>query len=327
MKPAAPFAAILAMLVSAGAAVAQEQAADSLPAFRGDSASAAPFREVEAGATPFGSRPAAKPDTGIRPDTVTAKVTRRRPAVSVWLGADFSDFDAKETFNASLAARLKRDSALLAPSALQSYEPVHLSFPMGIQAVVPVGSWFDAVAKTRFSNYKQTAILGDKNKRSAGEEWYAVQANLGGLGLRWYIPPSLFTVTGSLALYTQAVMLWNLGGTEIYTPYGNAPARFDATGSGFELQFGLHQELKGPWRIAGSIGYVRQEHHSSRDWSAILRDAAPAGKANWSSSAVQANLALWYHFGAPADTAAAKPVPPAPAPAGAVPAPAAPSAP
>jgi hypothetical protein len=206
-----------------------------------------------------------------------------------------------------LVARLRRDSAILAQKALQEYEPVHLSFPMGIQAVVPLGAWFDAVVKTRFSNYKQTAILGDKNQRSAGEEWFAVQANLGGLGLRYYIPPALLSVTGGLALYAQCVVLWNLGGTEIYTPYGSAQARFEPFGSGYELQFGLHQALKGPWRLAGSVGFVQQEHRSKSRWDDIMRDAAPAGKAHWSSSAVQANLALWYHFGAPSDTASAKP--------------------
>lgn len=301
------YLALAAGLMLATAASAADQAADSLPAFRTDSAAADPFRKAEAGPSPWSNaQPGAKADTGSRRDTVTARLTHRHPAISVWLGADFSDLDAKEAFNTSLTARILRDSATLAASPLQGYEPVHLSFPVGIQGVFPLGNWFDAVAKTRFSTYKQLAILGDKNKRSAGEEWYAVQANLGGLGLRYYIPPSLFSVTGGLAMYAQGVILWNLGGTEIYTPYGTAPARFQALGSGYELQFGLHQALKGPWRLAGSIGFVQQDHTSDSRWDDIMRDAAPSGRAHWSSSAVQANLALWFHFGVPSDSTAAK---------------------
>ena len=303
-----PRLAMALLFALASVAESADQPADSLPAFRTDSAAADPFRKAEAGASPWAAPQAgSKADTGAGRDTVTARLTKRRPAVSVWLGADFSDFDGKETFNTSLSARLRRDSASLSSTPVQGYEPVHLSFPIGIQAVIPLGSWFDAVAKTRFSNYKQVAILGDKNKRSAGEEWYAVQANLGGLGLRYYIPPSLFSVTGGLALYAQGVLLWNLGGTELYTPYGTASARFEALGSGYELQFGLHQALKGPWRLAGSIGFVQQDHKSDSRWDDIMRDAAPSGNAHWSSSAVQANLALWYHFGVPAESAIAKP--------------------
>ncbi len=314
----APLPALLvaAVLATAGG-LARAQSADALPAFKTDSAAQDPFKKAEAAPAPWSGNPtgtAAKPDTGNRRDTVTARLTKRHPAISVWLGADFSDLDAKNAFNASLKARTDRDSL----ETLQGYESVQLAFPGGLQAVLPLGPWFDAVAKTRSFWSKQTAILGDKNKRAAGEEWYTSQANLGGLGLRYYVPPSLLSVTGVLGVYFQGVWLWNLGGTEIYTPYGSAPARFEPLGSGYDLQFGLQHSLSGPWQMAISIGFVQQDLTSDRNWSHILRDAAPAGHVHWSSSAAQANLALWYHFGVPADSvksgaaaAAAKPNPPA----------------
>jgi hypothetical protein len=297
-------AAFLAAAVfSLAAAPADAQTADSLPAFRSDSAAAAPFGKLEAGQSPLAA-PKPKADTAFRADSVTAKLTRRRPAVSLWLGAEFSDLDAKETFAADLQELETVDSL----DALQPYEQAHLSFPIGIQAVYPLGPWFDAVALARASWYKQTAILGhrDANRSTAGELWYAVQSTLGGAGLRFYVPPSLLSVTGSLGLYAQFVWLWNLGGSELYTKYGNAPARIDPAGSGFELMFGLQQPLKGPWLLAGSLGFVRQDYASDRNWSDLLRNAPPPGKVNWGSSSIQANLAIWYHFGASADTTAAQ---------------------
>jgi hypothetical protein len=295
---------LLACLALAAAVSAGAQSADSLPAFRTDSAAQDPFRKVEAGQSPWSTPKPASPDTGFRADTVTAKLTRRHPAFSVWLGAEFSDLDAKEDFEADLAARTAKDSL----KTLQAYEKAHLSFPLGVQAVYPIGAWFDVVAKARASWYKQTAILGrPADNTSAGELWYAVQATLGGAGLRYYVPPSLLSVTGSLGLYVQALWLWNLGGSELYTKYGSAPARLDPFGSGYELQFGLQQALKGPWQVAGSIGFVQQDYTSDRNWSDLLHSAAPAGRVHWGSSSVQANLALWYHFGAPPDTSAAKP--------------------
>jgi hypothetical protein len=296
-------ALLAATAIAFGAAPANAQNADSLPAFRSDSASADPFRKLEAGQSPLAA-PKPKGDTAFRADSVTAKLTRRRPAVSLWLGAEFSDLDAKDIFAADLQQLESVDSL----DALQPYEQAHLSFPIGIQAVYPLGPWFDAVAMARASWYKQTAILGhrDANHSTAGEQWYAVQATLGGAGLRFYVPPSLLSVNGSLGLYAQFVWLWNLGGSELYTKYGNAPARIDPAGSGYELMFGLQQTLKGPWLLAGSLGFVQQEYASDRNWSDLLRNAPPPGKVSWGSSSIQANLAIWYHFGAPADTTSAQ---------------------
>ena len=295
---------LAAFLPVAAQGQGQAQSADSLPAFRNDSAAADPFRQVEAGQSPW-SRAQAKLDTGFRADTVTAKLTRRRPAVSLWLGAEFSDLDAKDIFKADLAKRLAADSL----ESLQPFEEAHLSFPVGVQAVFPLGPWFDAVARARFSWYRQTAVLGHKDRSSAGEAWYAVQASLGGAGLRFYVPPSLLSVTGSLGLYAQFLWLWNLGASELYTRYGNARARIDPAGSGYELQFGLQRALRGPWQLAGSLGFVSQEYASDRNWSDLLRSAPPAGQVRWGSSSIQANLALSYHFGAPAADTSSAPAP------------------
>ncbi|MDQ3002868.1 MAG: hypothetical protein M3Y08_16600, partial [Fibrobacterota bacterium] len=238
--PAPIFAFILTLAVWTG--LSHSQSADSLPVFKPDSAVADPFRKVEAGPSPWSANPTAsvpktKSDSLARTDTVTDKLRRRHPAVSAYLGVDFIDFDAKSIFKASLETRRLRDSLGL----LQDYESVHLAFPVGIQAVMPVSGYLDLVAKTHSYWYKQTAILGDRNKRHAGDEWFAVQANLGGLGLRYYVPPSLLSVTGSLGLFVQGLLYWNLGNSQIYTPYGSAGARFEPFGSGYEIQFGMLQ--------------------------------------------------------------------------------------
>jgi hypothetical protein len=304
---AAPAAIAAAMiLVSLLAPSSRAQSADSLPAFRTDSAAADPFKKVEAGpsmwsANPTAAAKAARSDS-LAADTVTARLRDRRPAISLYLGVDFMDLDAKETLQAALEARRAGDSL----KVLQDYEPVHLAFPIGLQAVFPVSGYLDLVAKTHSYWYKQTAVLGDSASNHAGEEWFAVQANLAGVGLRYYVPPAFLSVTGGLGLFAQGVVYWNVGNTAIYTPYGEAAADFEPLGSGYEIQFGLQKSLTGPWRLSGGIGFIQQEFTSSSDWSDVLKHAVPSGKAHWGSSSILASLNLWYHFGvvsqAPSDS-------------------------
>jgi hypothetical protein len=285
------------------AAPSAAQTADSLPAFRPDSAVQDPFRKVEAGPSVWSSHPsaadsAAKPKTGLdsaQTDSLSSKLRSRHPAISFYAGIDFIDLDAKAGLGAQLLARTDRDSL----QVLQNYDPVHLAFPLGFQAIFPLGAYLDAVAKTHSYWYKQTAILGDKDLRHAGDEWFSLQANLGGLGLRYYIPPSLLSVTGGLGLYAQAVLYWNLGGTEMDTRYGTAPANFELSGSGYEIQFGLQKPLSGRLQLSGSLGFLQQDFQSDRPWSDILIFNPPAGKVHWASSAIQASLHLGYNFGIP----------------------------
>lgn len=307
-------AALLTLIL---AAFGYPQSADTLPAFKPDSAVQDPFRKAEAGPSPWSANPTASPqdkrDSGAATDTVTDLLRKRLPAVSVYLGVDFMDFDAKNSFQGSLDFRKNRDSLII----LQEYEPVHLAFPIGIQASIPISGYLDVVAKTHSYWYKQTAVLGDSASNHVGDEFYAVQANLAGLGLRFYIPPAFLSVTGGLGLYTQAVLYWNAGNSGIYSNHGGADAEFDALGSGYELQFGMQQALKGPWRLTGAIGFLQQEFNSDQSWSGVIGNAAPPGNAHWGSSSIQATLNLWYHFGvesppAPAATPpAASPVSPA----------------
>jgi hypothetical protein len=310
--------AAITALVALAAANGFSQSADSLPAFKPDSAVQDPFRKVEAGPSPWSANPTASPqdkrDSGAAPDTVTDRLRKRLPAVSVYLGVDFMDFDAKNAFQASLDFRRSQDSLTL----LQEYEPVHLAFPIGIQAAIPISGYLDVVAKTHFYWYKQTAVLGDQASNHVGDEFYAVQANLAGLGLRFYIPPAFLSVTGGLGLYTQALLYWNAGNTGIYSNHGSAEAEFDAWGSGYEFQFGMQQALKGPWRLTGAIGFLQQDFTSEQPWSGVIGYAPPPGKAHWGSSSIQATLNLWYHFGVesqapktPAAPLSPGPVPPA----------------
>jgi hypothetical protein len=283
--------------------------AESLPAFKSDSTGKDPFRAAESGLSPFD-----KPATEIvspRPDSVTVKAVRkdsgaakadsvtdllrkRRPGISIYLGVDFIDFSAKEKFMAALNTRTTEDSL----DALQKYEPVHLAFPLGIQAVLPIGTYLDLVAKTHSYWYQQSAILGNRiTKAHAGDEWYAVQANLGGIGMRYCLPPGLLSVSGQLGMYTQGIWYWNLGQSEVYSPYGSARANFNPFGSGYEIQLGFQQAITKPWKLTGAIGFLHQEFESDRDWQNVIVRAPPPGKVNWGSSAIQANFNLWYHFG------------------------------
>lgn len=283
-------------------AESRAQSADSLPAFKPDSATVDPIRRIEAGASPWSAGvpdSAAAGKDSVSVDSSAARLRKRYPSVSVHVGIDFIDLDAKERFNAAVAARVSRDKLRV----LQPYESVHLAFPVGVQALWPVSGYVDLVAKTHSHWYKQTAVLGDSASNHAGDEWYAAQTNLGGFGLRLYVPPSLLSVSGSLGLYAQGVALWNLGNSELYSNHGSAKAEFEPGGSAFEIQLGLQKAITGPWQITGAIGFLRQRFVSNRDWTAILGGGADAGKAEWGSSAVQANLQLWYRFGVPAPAA------------------------
>ncbi len=290
------------------AAFGFSQSADTLPAFKPDSAVQDPFHKVEAGPSPWSANPTASPggkrDSAAATDTVTDRLRKRLPAVSVYLGVDFMDFDAKNAFQATVDFREARDSLIV----LQPYEPVHLAFPIGIQAAIPISGYLDAVAKTHFYWYKQTAVLGDRSANHVGDEFYAVQANLAGLGLRFYIPPSFLSVTGGLGLFAQAVLYWNVGNSGIYSSHGSAEAEFEALGSGYEFQFGMQHALKGPWRLTGAIGFLQQDFTSEQPWSGVIGYVPPPGNAHWGSSSIQASLNLWRYFGAVSQAApAAKP--------------------
>lgn len=262
--------------------------ADSLPAFRPDSLKDEAIRSVESRPSPFAGRPTAKDSA----DSVAALLRGRRPAVSIHVGVDFIDLDAKQVFSDALQARMTRDS--LTP--LQPYEPVHLAFPIGIQAIVPIGPWFDVVARTHSYWYKQTAVLG-KSGITRGEESFASQAHLGGAGLRYYVPPSLLSVTGKLGLYIQGVYYWLLGGGELYTNHGAAPAEFDPAGSAWEIQLGFNRSMTKTIGITGNLGFLQQDFSSKRPWTDLVVDKAPAGNVHWSSGALQASFNLSYNFG------------------------------
>jgi len=279
--------------------------ADSLPAFKSDSASADRFRQLERGGfssggiAPSGASPTvAQSDTGkVHFDSVTSMLRKRKLALTVYFGVDFFDFDGKEQFQNSLNTRISGDTTL---STLQPYENVHLAFPLGLQINVPIQTYLDLVLKTHSYWYQQTAILGNKTtKAHVADESYNVQGNLGGLGLRYYLPPAFISVSGQMTLYAQTVWYWNLGNSEIYSNYGSASANFDPTGSGFEIQLGYLQPLTKAWQITNSLGFIHQSFDSDTEWKNVVEYAPQAGKAHWGSSGIQANISLEYHFGIP----------------------------
>jgi hypothetical protein len=262
--------------------------ADSLPSFRPDSLRDGAIRAVESAPSPFTRGRTARDSA----DSVAALLRGRRPGISVHLGLNFLDLDAKDAFNSSLQARLARDSL----AALQPFEPVHIAIPVGLQAMLPMGPHFDLMAKTHSYWYRQTAVLG-RDGNAVGEEFYAVQAHLGGAGLRYYIPPDLLSVTGRLGIYVQGIYYWLLGGGEIYTNHGSAPARFDPQGSAFEIQVGFNRVVSKPIQFSGSLGYIQQDYASDRPWSSLIATNPPPGEVRWSAGAIQASFSLWYHFG------------------------------
>jgi hypothetical protein len=292
---------------------------DTLPAFIPDTALQDTFQKIDAGPTPltYGTQPPSGPlskaDSLARKDTVTEKLRKRHPALSLYGGVDFIDLDAKEILSNALSARLVADTTL---KILQNYDPVHLAFPFGLQGLYPVNGWFDIVAKTHYYWYKQTAVLGDKTTtRHVGDEWYAVQTNIGGLGVRYYVPPSILSISTGLGIFAQGVLFWNLGGSELSTPYGSTKAEFDPAGAGYELMFGIQRSLSGPWQLAGALGFLQQDLKSDDPWSSVIRYNPPSGDAHWGSSSIQLSLNLWYHFGVPADTAKTRGASTLPAPA------------
>lgn len=265
-------------------------AADSLPSFKTDSLRDEPFRQIEAGAPPSAAK---VPQTQAARDSVTSKLQGRRPEVSGYLGVSFLDMDAKTTFANALEARRAAGNL----KVLQAYEPVHIAVPLGLQAVLPVSDHFDLVAKTYSYLYSQGAILGDSLSRRQGDESYTLQAHLGGLGARFYVPPNLLSVSGAIALYVQGVYYWQIGGAEIYTDYGSAPADFDPAGSAYEVSLGFAREATKPWGLNGSLGFMQQHFSSDKNWTDILAQGAPAGKVAWGASSLQAALNLVYRFG------------------------------
>ena len=290
----------LAALVLSGLAQAQwmptTPSADSLPAFQADSLRDKPFRQVEAGPSPWaGGLAKKKPGLGNQ-NATSDDWKKRRPFAALYVGVSFMDFDGKAKFNNYLEAKRLQDSL---SRTLQAFEPVHMAFPGGILAGWPVNAYLDVVAKTHSYWYKQSAVLGD-SVSAREEEWYAVQANLGGIGLRYNVPPAFLSVSGRLGFYTQGIMYWNLGSSRVYSRYGTAWARYRPLGSGYEFQFGFQQAMSKPWFLTGSLGFVRQEFTSRLPWSAVIPVAAPAGNAAWSSSALAASVILQYNFGSSA---------------------------
>ncbi len=294
---------------------AHAASADSLPAFKSDSASQDPFRQVESGRTPFGG-PAAQPGaTGVpgapgspnvpvkadtssaHNDSVTVKIRQRLPGLAIYAGVDFIDLSAKDLFARQVDSTNRRDSLTL----LQAYEPVHLAFPIGLQLQWPISDYLDWVAKTASYWYQQTAIVGKTvvggASTTSGSEFFAVQGNLAGTGLRYLIPPSLLSVKDQLGLYIQGLWYWNLGNSEIYTRYGSAPAQFDPAGSGFEVLLGFEQAVTKSWEISGTLGFVHQQFHTHTPWKNLLPDVAESGDAHWTISSMHAALLLWYRFG------------------------------
>lgn len=281
--------------------------ADSLPAFRTDSLKGDIVRGVESGSTILAAPRSARDSA----DSVTALLRGRRPTISLHGGVNLVDFAAQDDFEASLQSRILRDSL----EALQNYETVHIAFPVGVQVLWPVLPWFDAVFRTHSYWYKQTAVLRPRNAEpDAGynptEEYFAVQAHLGGAGLRFYIPPDLLSVSGQLGLFVQGVYYWLLGGAELYTKHGSAPAEFDPAGSAWEIQLGFNRVITRPWTISGGLGYMQQHFLSDRPWSAILADNPPPGRAEWGSAALQGFLQFNWHFGVPGQSAKGVPAGP-----------------
>ena len=286
---------ILTFFISKSFANPSSTLVDSLAAFKSDSALADPFQKVESGAAAFGTKPSSVSDTGSkRTDSVTALIKKRRPGVSLYLGIDFIDHSSKTNFQNSLIAR---DSAQ-GLNTLQGYEPVHLTFPVGLEVNIPLSPYLDWVVKFHSYWYKQTAILQNSvTKTPAGDEWFVVQGNLVGTGIKYCIPPALLSVTGQLGLTVQGIWYWNLGNSEMYTRYGNAKAEFGPLGSGYEIQLGFQQEVTKPWTISGGLGFLHQEYASKNSWGQILKYSAPTGSVDCKISAISVTINLWYYFG------------------------------
>ncbi len=237
-------------------------------------------------------------------DTVRARTShaKRRPYVGLFASVTFFNLEEKDVLSRNLVTPGGR--------TLQPFESVHLAFPGGGMGAYPINRYLDVSVMVQGFWYAQTAVFdlpGEETPPPISEERYAVQAWLGGVGAKYLIPKNFLSVTGQPGLYVGYWHFWNLGGSELYTGYGAAPAEFDAGGSGYEIQVGFQHQSSKSWFWNGNIGFQNLHFSSDRTWGDMLGDRGSDAtqqppldeRVEWSLSGLRFGLNLYYQFGKP----------------------------
>ncbi|HEX2613137.1 MAG TPA: hypothetical protein VHO02_06065, partial [Fibrobacteria bacterium] len=225
-----------------------------------------------------------------RKDSLRAKLERRGPYVGLSVGIAFGEHSAADLFSNYMNAQATANGQRI----LQRQDPVHVFFPVGLVLGYPLPGNFDVVLRTESFYYKVTG-LAQKDNDSPTEFWYANQAHLGGLGARWLVPLSLFTVDGRAGLYAGYTRFWNFGPTGIKSSSGSVRARTEPAGAGYEIQLGFQQDFDKRWTYSGGLSMSRLSFESDGDWSHVI--PAASGPASWSLNSVRFAFQGLYQFG------------------------------
>ncbi len=259
--------------------------ADSLASFKPDSLKTAAIRSLEAGGKAPGSLGAGPANL----DSLKIKLHHRRPFLGATLGLSFSTLSVKTLFSAHVDSIVRRDSLRV----LQPYDPVHVYFPVGLIAAVPLFTYLDLWLRTEHFWYQMSALA-----QGAGpprEFSYAVQGQLFGAGGRYLIPVSLLTVNNRAGLYLAYTRFWNFPPTEMYAPTGVVRARMKPAGAGYEIQAGYQQDFDKRWTVTGGLAFASLDFESRSPWKAIL-PFAPDEKARWNLRSLRLSVQGLYQF-------------------------------
>ena len=259
--------------------------ADSLAVFQTDSAKTKTVRNLEAGIH--------APDTSIskiHADSLDNNLRQRGIYLAVTAGLSFSNLSSKGYFSTQFDSTLIRDSLRV----LQKYDPVHISFPVGILVGIPLFPYFDLWLRTDHFWYRPSALA--QGTGPTREFWYAVQTHLFGLGARYMVPTALLSVNGRQGLYLAYSHFWNFGPTGIYAPTGSLRARMEPLGAGYEIQAGFQQNFDRRWVLTGGLAYSALSFKSQSSWRAIL-PTAPDKTAQWELNSMRLCFLGMYQFG------------------------------
>lgn len=278
-------AATLAFLLPAGA---QTLAGDS-PVFANDTAKTDAVRAVEAGGTLADT--SGRLSAGAGRDSLEARLARRGPFVGITAGAAFGRHSARDRMAADFTAR----ATAAGERVLQRQDPVHLLFPVGLVAGIPVTRHFDLLLRTEHFRYRVTG-LAQKDNEAATEYAYSTQANLGGVGVRWLVPVSFLTVSGQPGLYLAYTHFWQIGPGGMESDAGSLRSRFDAAGAGYELAAGFQQDFSARFALTGALAFSRLDFRSDGDWTLVAPNSIP-GPAEWQLNSARFMLQGIYQFG------------------------------
>jgi hypothetical protein len=263
-------------------------AADSLASFRPDSIDAQKFDAIENGRNSKDTAKA-KQDTAVLASSLKLFLNRK-PYYAAHAGVGFLDLNGREHFVAALEARRVAKQGKI----LQPYENVNLYFPAGFLAGMRVFDYLDILAKTDAFWYRQTALLGDSLNGPGTEEFYALQGQLLGLGLRLYIPQEILSARDHGHLYFEISRYFDLGATEIYSSYGSASAQWNPMGSTTEFQMGFMHSLDTRFTWSGALSFIHSSWVSNRTWNTILPNSG-SQKVAWGGNALQMRFFLFWN--------------------------------